>query len=96
MRKLIEKSGDKDAQGDGKTPSKDVQASLLKEIVRDVNKSFADMTQENEELFSRKFKAQQEVLKEEMSTIAKRESDRVIGAFTSGPHDRIVDKVCIF
>ncbi|EKM49057.1 uncharacterized protein PHACADRAFT_188983, partial [Phanerochaete carnosa HHB-10118-sp] len=92
MRKLIERSGDKDAQGDGKTSSKDVQASTLKEIIRDVNKSFADMAQENEELFSRKFKAQQEVLKEEMSTIARRESDRVIGAFTSGPHNRIIDK----
>lgn len=85
MRELIERSADKDAQ-----------TMPLKDIIRDVNKSFADMMQENEGLFSRKFKAQQDALAEEMSTIARREGDRVIGAITSGPHDRIVDKACIY
>lgn len=94
MKKLIEKSGDRETQGDTKVLSKDAQAALIKDIARDVNKSFSDMIQENEELFDRKFKAQQDALAEEMSTIARREGDRVIGAITSGPHDRIIDKVC--
>ncbi|GJE85128.1 VPS13 domain-containing protein [Phanerochaete sordida] len=96
MRRLVGKSGDKDAQGDGKMLSKDAQAVLLKDIVRDVNKSFSEMLQENEELFSRKFKAQQEVLVEEMSNVVRREGDRVINTITSGPHDRIIDKDLYF
>ncbi|GJE85149.1 hypothetical protein PsYK624_012270 [Phanerochaete sordida] len=83
MQKLLEKNADKEVQGD---------AQVLNEVIYEFSKSFADMVQENEELFNRKFDAWQQALQEEMKTIVVRESDRVIGAFTAGPHDRIVDK----
>ena len=90
MKKLIEKS---ETAKDTKVLPKDAQATLLKEITRDASRSFADMIKENEDLFSRKFKAQETALKEEMEMITRREGDRVIGAILSGPHDRIQDPV---
>ena len=47
----------------------------------------------NLELFERKFKMQQRELAEEMRRMVHHEGDRVIEAFTSGPHDRIIDPV---
>jgi hypothetical protein len=94
MKKLIEKSGEKsDAQGSSKTMSKDGLANVLKEISRDISKSFADMIKENEEQFIRKFESQKEDFATEMKAMTRREGDRVIGAILSGPHDRIVDPV---
>lgn len=94
MKELIKKSGEKETHS--KLLSKDGQAALMKEIARDIGKSFADMIKENEGLFSRKFKAQENALKEEMENITRREGDRIIGAITSGPHDRINDPVRIY
>lgn len=93
MKKLIEKSAEKESQKDAKALSKDAQTALIKEISRDLSRSFADMIKENEDLFSRKFKAQETALREEMEVITRREGDRVIGAILSGPHDRIQDPV---
>ena len=90
MKELIEKS---ETLKDTRVLPKDAQATLLKEISRDMGRSFADMIKENEDLFSRKFKAQETALKEEMEMITRREGNRVIGAILAGPHDRIQDPV---
>ena len=66
--------------------------------------SFQDLQQElhadpdkeiekNMSVFTRKFEIQQRQLIEELSRIVQREGDRVIGAITSGPHDKIIDPV---
>jgi hypothetical protein len=49
----------------------------------------------NMSVFSRKFEMQQRQLKEEMERVVRREGDRVIGAVTSGPHDKIIDPVSL-
>ncbi|KAJ7668060.1 hypothetical protein B0H17DRAFT_1336028 [Mycena rosella] len=41
--------------------------------------------------FARKFEVQQRQLLEEVDHMVKREGDRVIGALTAGPHERILD-----
>lgn len=79
--------------GDAKALSKDKQAELVKEVVREAGRSFEDMVKENEDMFTRKFKAQEIALKEEMEAVTKREGDRIIGAITGGPHERILDPV---
>ncbi|KAI0767714.1 hypothetical protein C8Q74DRAFT_1203793 [Fomes fomentarius] len=45
----------------------------------------------NLEVFERKFKMQQRELAEEVRRMVHHEGDRVIEAFTSGPHERIID-----
>ena len=93
MKELIAESGDKESQGDAEMPSKDKQVDPLKSILRDMNRTVEEMVKENEEIFNRKFKAQELALKEEMEMITRREGDRVIQAITSGPHERILDQV---
>lgn len=95
IKELIEQchGKDKEAQGDVETQSKDKPAEIVKLVVREMGRTIEDMVKENEELFTRKFKAQSLVLKEEMEKITRREGDRVIEAITSGPHERILDPV---
>ena len=93
LKELIAESGEKEMTGDAKVLSKDKQAELVKEVVREASRTFEDMVKENEELFTRKFKAQEIALKEEMETVTKREGDRIIGVITGGPHERILDPV---
>ena len=47
----------------------------------------------NLDVFERKFKMQQRELAEEVRRMMHHEGDRVIEAFTSGPHERIIDPV---
>ena len=47
----------------------------------------------NLEVFERKFVMQQRELAEEVKRMVHHEGDRVIQAFTSGPHERIIDPV---
>ncbi|KIP05842.1 hypothetical protein PHLGIDRAFT_483430 [Phlebiopsis gigantea 11061_1 CR5-6] len=91
MKELIGQSEDKEIQGDADTQSKDKPGEIMKSVMRDVGRTIEDMVKENEELFTRKFKAQGLALKEEMEKITRREGDRVIEAITSGPYDRILD-----
>lgn len=96
LRQLITEAGEKDAPLPGTVPTaqKDVPPELVKEIVRETSRSFDEMVKENEELFSRKFRAQEIALREDIDAATRREGDRIIGVFTSGPHDRILDHVC--
>ena len=95
MKELIAESGEKDIQSESKVlTSKDKDGDIIKEIVREANRTIEEMVKENDELFTRKFKAQERVLADEMRAVSKREGDRIIGAILSGPHDRILDPVC--
>lgn len=51
--------------------------------------------QKNFEVYTRKFLVQQRELAEEVKTVVRHEGDRVIEAITSGPHERILDRVSI-
>lgn len=68
----------------------------LSALLEDLAPSIDESLQENFTVFSRKFEIQQRQLKEELTRVIQRESDRVIGALTSGPHDKILDKVSTF
>ena len=49
----------------------------------------------NWEVFERKYDLQYKALMDNIGKMVHREGDRVIEAFTAGPHDRILDPVCI-
>lgn len=51
--------------------------------------------QENETTFNQKFEAQRLQI-EEVKTVVRRESDRIIEAVLAGPHEKIVDKASEF
>lgn len=71
-----------------------VSNSSLEEILDDLNTDPDEAISNNMKAFSRKFEIQTNQIKEEMDRIVRREGDRIIGVFTSGPHDRILDPVC--
>ena len=71
---------------------KDVLDDTIKELKKKANSTLRD-EQTNMELFDRKFVMQARRITEEVERVVVRESDRVIEAVTSGPHDRIIDKV---
>ena len=50
---------------------------------------------QNAELFNRKFELQRRQIEEDITRAVNREGDRIISAVTAGPHDRIVDPVCL-
>ncbi|GJJ12736.1 hypothetical protein Clacol_006981 [Clathrus columnatus] len=69
-----------------------VPKSDFDDLLEDLTTSIDDSLKENFTTFQRKFEIQQRQLKEELTLVVQRESDRVIGALTSGPHDKILDK----
>lgn len=93
LQELQEKEA-KNTSGSGGSrnmSSKSEMDELMEELRTDPNVAVT----ENLKVFERKFDVQQQQLKEELERIMKREGDRIIGAITSGPHDRIVDPVCL-
>ncbi|KAG8818704.1 hypothetical protein FRC17_010740 [Serendipita sp. 399] len=62
----------------------EVKQSLKEELDKSLSSNFAQ--------FEKKLTLQTRQLEMAMDRVAKRESDRVISAITSGPHDRVVDK----
>ena len=66
----------------------DFQA-LKAELLNDPDIAVAN----NLESFERKFMMQQRDLAAEMRRIIHHQGDRIIGAVTAGPHDRIIDPV---
>lgn len=74
-------------------PLKGEDKSMLEEVRRDLAKNLDDILQENRDIFAQKFQVQQVELEKLHHTVVK-EGDRVISAIISGPHDRIVNKVC--
>lgn len=87
MQELIRQSGEAEI-----VPSKGL-TELFQEIQREVKKTVADSIEENFELFSGKFEAQQEQLKYSLELAMQRQSDRIIYEIGEGPHKRITDPV---
>ena len=50
---------------------------------------------QNAELFDRKFELQRRQIEEDITLAVNQERDRIISTVTAGPHDRIVDLVCL-
>jgi hypothetical protein len=77
-----------------KTPKGSKQQTateIQKEVGKEVDQILAD-----EEFFNQKFDAMLKQMDEDRETLSltmKRESDRVVDAVLSGPHERIVDRV---
>jgi hypothetical protein len=72
--------------------SKSSQIAVTAKDIRMEVKMEVDQIVVNNKLFDQKFDEQRRQL-EEVKTLVKRESDRVIEAVLSGPHDRIVNRV---
>jgi hypothetical protein len=72
--------------------SKGSQIAVTAKDIRTEVKMEVDQIVTNNKLFDQKFDEQRRQL-EEVKTLVKRESDRVIEAVLSGPHDRIVNRV---
>ena len=88
-------------------PSEEVQPPLYSVGVKKsdedlalVKQELAESTREalerNRELFTRKFKLLEERVIQGLHDVTRRESDRVIKELTAGPHEEILDNVCIF
>ena len=65
----------------------------LKDLKQDLTDNINELLNKNMAIFSRKFEMQKRQITEEMDRIVRREGDRIIGAITAGPHNRIVDRV---
>ena len=63
-------------------------------LQQELNKDVDDVIMENQQPFESKFAATIAHL-EEISVTIQRESNRVIGAIQGGPHEEIVDTVCL-
>ena len=68
----------------------------LAEIQHEIRDDPADAIAKNAEFFSRKFDIQRRQIQEDIERAVSREGDRIISAVTAGPHERVVDPVCIF
>ena len=66
--------------------------SILDEVRKEAAKDLEKVLEENRRTFEQKFDAQRLQIEEVRDTVVK-EGDRIITAITSGPHDRIVNKV---
>ena len=66
----------------------------FKELQEELQMDVQTAIRENMEQFQAKFIIQQRELEEQMRRTMHREGDRIIDAFISGPHDRILDPVC--
>ena len=64
----------------------------LVELQQEIEGNPEEAIEENAEYFNRKFDVQRRQI-EDINRSIKRQGDRMIEAITSGPHDRIVDKV---
>ena len=87
MKELAEEESALQGQSGGIRPFDLVE--LQQEIRGDPEKAIRT----NAELFDRKFEIQRRQLAEDFTRAFKREGDRMIKEITSGPHDRIVDRV---
>ena len=63
----------------------------LKTLRSELSEDLKDVLTKNLELFDRKFEIQRRQISEDQEKIIRREGDRIINAFTTGPHDRIPD-----
>ena len=80
--------GPRSKPGDGNLSVDD----LRKDIFEDPDAA----VERNQTVFFRKFEAQQRQIIDELTLVVKRESDRVIQEIRGGPHERILDRVCVF
>jgi len=68
----------------------------LAEIQHEIRDDPAVAIGKNAEFFSRKFDIQRRQIQEDIERAVSREGDRIISAVTAGPHERVIDPVCIF
>ena len=93
LKELIAMSDEGRESDQGKASSAQAQAKELAEISEQIKKDIEKMLLENNEVFKKKFDAQQIQIVEELKLSIHREGDRIIGVIVAGPHDRIVDPV---
>lgn len=99
LRELIVEAEETDTElsGAGGAQQRDRSAELAEEVIREVGRTFEEMVKENDELFSRKFRAQAVTLREEMTEVSRKQSTILIqainGAINSGPYERVLDPV---
>ena len=65
----------------------------LRELRKEIDRDPEEVIQMNSEFFDRKFAIQKREIEEDIDRAVNRVGERVISAFTAGPHDRIVDLV---
>ena len=68
----------------------------LAEIQHEIRGDPTEAIEKNAEFFNRKFDIQRRQIQEDIERAVGREGDRIISAVTAGPHERVVDPVCIF
>ena len=68
----------------------------LAEIQHEIRDDPTVAIEKNAEFFDRKFDIQARQIKEDVERAVRREGDRIISAVTAGPHERILDPVCMF
>ncbi|KAF8214062.1 hypothetical protein K438DRAFT_995547 [Mycena galopus ATCC 62051] len=71
----------------GNMSAKSGLEDLKDELATDIDAAL----EKNMKSFDRKFEVQTRQIIDEMSKVVERQGDRIIGALTSGPHDKIVD-----
>ncbi|KAJ7246566.1 hypothetical protein B0H12DRAFT_758041 [Mycena haematopus] len=94
LNELEQKSGAAPRQGPtsakgsaSATNSKSGLEDLKDDLMTDIDDAIA----KNMTAFDRKFEVQTRQIIDEMSKVVERQGDRIIGAITAGPHDKIVD-----
>ncbi|KAJ7216565.1 hypothetical protein GGX14DRAFT_696336 [Mycena pura] len=70
---------------------KSVKPMDLDDLKDDLNTDPDTAMKESMTVFTRKFEVRQRQITDEVKRIVEREGDRVIGAVTAGPHDKIID-----
>ncbi|KAJ6515406.1 hypothetical protein C8R45DRAFT_208195 [Mycena sanguinolenta] len=65
--------------------------STLEDLKDDLKTDIDEAISQNMKAFDRKFEVQTRQIIDEMSKVVERQGDRIIGAITAGPHDKIVD-----
>jgi hypothetical protein len=80
-------------QRDSRKQSAEQSFASLKKEVKDDNHDIDQLLKSNKVVFERKLEMQMRQIIAETAEVVTRESDRVISAVISGPHDRINDSV---
>ncbi|KAF7355741.1 hypothetical protein MSAN_01492000 [Mycena sanguinolenta] len=81
------RQGPTSAKGAAGTNSKSGLEDLKDDLKTDIDEAIS----QNMKAFDRKFEVQTRQIIDEMSKVVERQGDRIIGAITAGPHDKIVD-----
>ena len=72
------------------------EAKELQKLQEELADTPAVAIRKNAEVFERRFKIMEGNIANEMRKIVGREGDRIVSTVLAGPHERILDPVCIY